>query len=179
MKLNALTQDMCEQVRQWRNDCLLALRTPYMLTEEQQEDFYQRVVCDRNARARYWAVESSWADETQTICGTFLGMVGLENIEWENGCAEISIMLAPEFRGDGKGEQAVKLLLEQGFNHMRMEEIYGECYTCNPAIKFWQKITEKYNGKTAILPRRKFWQGAKFDAMYFSISREGFIKCRE
>ena len=190
MKLEELTLEQCEQVRIWRNDCMESLRTPYMLTAEQQAAFYRDTVCNRDARSRWWAVMIPEGSKTKNTKITdmplgydieyisgFVGMVGLENIEWENGCAEISIMFAPWARGLGLGEQALHLLLEQGFLYMRLDEIWGECYVCNPALKFWHRMVDKYHAKTAILPRRKYWNGSKFDSFYFSISKEVYMKC--
>ena len=56
MEFKVLSLDDCLQVAEWRNECLYALRTPYMLTEEMQEEFYKNTVCNRDARARYWGI---------------------------------------------------------------------------------------------------------------------------
>ena len=91
MEFRELTMTDCEKVRQWRNQCLYALRTPFQLTQEMQEDFYKNTVCNRNAKARFWGI---WIKDK--VSSTFIGMCGLENIEWENSCAEISIILNPD-----------------------------------------------------------------------------------
>jgi RimJ/RimL family protein N-acetyltransferase len=176
MKLKELTLEDCERVRQWRNNCLESLRTPFLLTKEMQEQFYRDIICNRNARARYWGVwieyggESCRADE-------FIGMIGLENIEWENRRAEISIILNPEYRGKGYGERAVDLLLEQGFMYLNMENIWGECYENNPAIDFWMKITNKYN--SGRIPQwldcTKYYAGKYWDSLWFNIERTEWI----
>lgn len=160
MEFKTLTRADCEQVRQWRNNCLYALRTPYGLTEEMQAKFYDDVICDRNARARFWGI---WIE------ARFIGMAGLENIEWENGCAEISMIIDPDCHSKGYGIQATDMLLDKGFNQMRLETIYGECYECNPAVEFWKKVCSKYNASKTFLPNRKYWGGVLYDSLYFSI----------
>ena len=40
MKLRAITKEEIEIVRQWRNEDLSYLRTPFLLTQEMQEEFY-------------------------------------------------------------------------------------------------------------------------------------------
>ena len=165
MEFKTLTRADCEQVRLWRNDCLYALRTPYGLTEEMQAKFYDDVVSNRNARARFWGIY---------VQDRFIGMCGLENIEWENSCAEISIILDPETQGKGYGGQAVDMLLDKGFNCMRLETIYGECYECNTAIEFWKGISKKYNAHIAYLPKRKLWNGEHYSSLYFSIDTEDY-----
>lgn len=180
MKLKALSLLDCEQVRQWRNETLVSLRTPFLLTREMQERFYSEAICNRQADARYWGIfieqDTGYADSklesiTQDI---LIGMCGLENISWENRNAEISIILNPEYHGKGYGSQAVNLLLDQGFNYLNLENIFGECYSCNPAVEFWKKISQKYNAKCCYLPNRKYWNDVYYDSLYFNINKSDF-----
>ncbi len=164
LKLRPLTPADMETVRRWRNDHLEGLRTPYPLTREQQEQFYKDVICNRDSQHRYWAVEGDG----------LVGMVGLTYIQWENRLAEISLITDPYARKRGIGSDAVKLALEQAFGNMGLLTVYGECYECNPACGFWHRMTERYHGVTATLPRRKFWHGKLWDSLYFSIDADGF-----
>ena len=52
MDFKVLSKSDCEQARLWRNETPESLRTPYGLTQEQQEEFYYNTVCDRSANAR-------------------------------------------------------------------------------------------------------------------------------
>lgn len=189
MKLEALTLDQCQQVRLWRNDALETLRTPYPLTQEQQEAFYRDVVCNRNSHHRYWAVVSvnTFGDNDEQL---FYGMVGITNIQWENRIGEISLIIDPDRRGKGEGEVAVDLLLNKAFNYLNLQTVFGECYRCNPAWKFWREIANKYADKEAyrsltakeetivshymLLPNRKYFNGKYWMSVYFSIDKEDF-----
>ena len=171
MEFRELTMADCEQVRRWRNQCLYALRTPFMLTQEMQEDFHKNTVCNRNARARFCGI---WIKDK--VSSTFIGMCGLENIEWENSCAEISIILNPEWPGRRYGSKVIAMLFEKGFNHLGLKTIYGECYEINPSIGFWKDIIEKYKADTARLPNRKLWNGNYYDSLYFSIDRSDYFE---
>jgi diamine N-acetyltransferase len=162
--LKVLTAEDCEQVRLWRNESLVALRTPYFLTEEAQHDFYTNVICNRNVRARFWGI---WTDE-------FIGMCGLENIEWENRRAEISLILSPNCQRKGFGMQTMQLLLKQGFLYMNLDNIWGECYLSNPAIHFWEKIIQKYNSYSTRFINTKYWNGEYSDSLFFNIKRSDF-----
>jgi RimJ/RimL family protein N-acetyltransferase len=194
MKLKELTLENCEQVRQWRNNCLESLRTPFPLTKEMQERFYHDIVCDRNARARYWGIHEEMnipfsKDFLEKIIPRpekdyyedilIIGMVGLENIELENRRGEISIILNPDCRGKGYGEQAVDLLLEQGFMYLNLDNIWGEVYSCNKATAFWAKILKKYNGSSAILPNTKYWYRKYCYSTFFNIAKEEWLKCQK
>ncbi len=168
-ELEVLTWEDCDIVRKWRNDQLETLRTPYPLTLRQQNDFYEKVVCDRNSPHRYWAIKCFAVSK-------LLGMGGLTNIQWENGIAEISLIVNPQNRRQCVGEKVVELLLDQAFNHMRLQTVFGECYACNPAYKFWLKIVEKYDGYTTTLSKRKFWNGNHYASVYFSVDADDFRK---
>lgn len=159
--LDAMVRDHCETVRRWRRDYRQCLRTPMLLTPEMQADFYDTEVCDRRSPHRYFALR-----ESPTV---FVGMGGITNIQWENGLGEISLFIDPRRLGQGYGEQAVALLLAEAFDRLRLLTVVGECYLSNDFAPFWVKVTERYGGTTTTLPRRKWWNGRLYDALYFSI----------
>ena len=158
---NACKNDV-EEVRKWRNSRLETLRTPYFLTQEMQEQFYHDIVCNRQANSRWWSA---------CHYSGLVGLAGLTNIEWENGLAEISLILDPSEQKKGYGRAIVRMVLEQGFGNMGLKTIYGECYECNPAIEFWRKVTEEHGGYCTMIPRRKLWKGKLYDSLHFTIWR--------
>lgn len=163
--LKPLTEYDSEQIRTWRNDCLYALRTPYSLTAEQQENWYAGVVCDRDARSRYMGVY---------LGNTLIGYGGIENIEWENSRGEISLLIDPEKHGKGYGSLAAELFLYLGFNNLNLNSIYGEAYLCNPGYKFWERLVDKYKGVKGCLPETKYWAGSYYDSLHFTIRRKEY-----
>lgn len=103
-----------------------------------------------------------------------LAFGGLTYIQWENRLAEISLIVNPSNRKDGKGSDCVDMLLDEAFNKMNLKTVTGECYECNPGIKFWYRVIDKYDGYKTILKNRKFWDGKYHDSLYFSIDVSGF-----
>lgn len=187
MKLTTLTREQCQQVRIWRNDEPQFLRTPYLLTKEMQDEFYDEVVCNRDSKHRYFGIMddikySAVEAADNRKCGIypedglypeFIGMVGLTNIEWENGTAEISLIINPEYRRQGKGKEAVKLLLDEAFKQLRLYSVYGEVYKCGN-VDFWKHIIQEY-GPTWVehytwvqLADRKYYNGKHWDSIWFS-----------
>jgi len=164
MEFKALTLSDCQQVREWRNSCLNALRTPYPLTEEMQEEFYKNVICNRNANARFWGIHDNG----------LIGMAGIENIEWENRRGEISIILKPDARGKGNGKQALEMLLHKGFFELNLEDIWGVVYSCSPAVMFWLEMIKRYEGYSMFFVNMKYWQGNYYSGRYFNFEREVF-----
>lgn len=126
-----LTLAECQQVRIWRNDpaVLPMLRTGYK-TEEEQEQFYRDVICNPKAPHWYYAIEAD---------GQFIGMGGLTYVKRWKRCAEISLILGPDYRGNGYGREAVAALLEEAANR-RLRWVEGECYADSPALGFWTKV---------------------------------------
>lgn len=174
MKLEALTLEQCEQVRIWRNNEMEVWRTPYMLTEEMQKAFYYDIPCNRKSKHRSWAIKST--SVAPDFTEHFIGMGGITYIQWENRIGEITLIIDPKKRKDGYGEKAVDLLLDQAFNHLNLQTVFGECYCCNDAVQFWIDITNKYKGETRRLPNRKYWRNQYWDGCYFSIDKNDFNK---
>ena len=158
MKLKPLNPKGLQRVRLWRNECLEALRTPYQLTEENQSQFLKNLDVNKH---RYWLIFDN---------KTLIGMGGITNIQWENGLGEISLILSPKMTRKGRGRKIVGMLLAEAFDNLRLRTVFGECYKCNPAVKFWGKITKEHGGTSTTLPDRKLWKGEMYDSLYFSIS---------
>ena len=162
-----------EQVRQWRNDTMASLRTPFLLTEEMQEQFYAEVICNRHVNARYWGI---WieTDPDNQIEEAFIGLTGIENIQWENRIGEIALIISPDSYGMGYGTEAVTMLLDKGFNHLNLDNIFGECYLSSPAIDFWVHLVDKRQGYKTILSNRKYFDGKYYDSLYFSFTKNEY-----
>lgn len=176
MKLKELTKEDCEATRQWRNECLESLRTPYLLTKEMQSDFYDSVICNKDSCHRYFGIHTPCT----TVDGymELIGMGGITNIEWENSIGEISLILSSEEKGKGYGAKAVELLLIGAFNQLGLKTVYGECYYCNDAHIFWRNTLSLYDAYFTDLPDRKFWAGKYYGSMYFSVNQEAFGRAR-
>jgi len=168
-----LTRQNAEEVRTWRldDDVRGGLRTPYGLTEIQQARFYDHVVSDQTAPHRYWGVQDGQtALEASRQFLPLCAMVGLTNIIWESGNAEISLVVNPLLRRMGYGWRAVDLVLREGFDNLRLHSIFGEVYHSNPtALPFWEGVCKAYRAHVTTLPARKFWAGAYHDATIFTI----------
>jgi diamine N-acetyltransferase len=162
MNLRALELEDMEYIRQWRNQCLDTLRTPFPLTKEQQEDWYRNEICNRQSRSRFWGIEQN---------GGLIGYGGIENIQWENSIGEISLLINPKYQGQGYGKAAAVEIIKQAFNRLNLHTVFGEVYVTNPAMGFWVTITEAYKGYKTLLPNRKYLDGKHWDSLYFSVSQ--------
>lgn len=163
VRLTCPSVEDVEQVRLWRNQDLAPYRTAHYITQEQQEQFYYDRVNNRDSNSRWWSAYN---------INKLIGFAGLVGIEWENSMAEISMVMAPDMRGQGYGKNVLGLLFDEGFGNMGLDTIYGECYECNPAVGFWERMVEKHMGYKTILPRRKRWQGKLYDSIHFTFLKE-------
>jgi RimJ/RimL family protein N-acetyltransferase len=173
MQLKVLSYSDVEQARIWRNDVMGMNRTPHLLTQEMQGKFYQEQVCNRQANSRYWGIHLTGSENDESI---FIGMGEISSISLENRNGEIGLIMHPGYICEA--EKAIDLILDQGFNCLNLENIFGECYYCSPYINIWETICKKYNGIDASLPNRKFWNGKYYGSLYFNISREVWKKCK-
>jgi hypothetical protein len=165
MKLKCLTLPDLEQVRQWRNEQLESLRTPFYLTKEQQEQFHKTVICNRQANARFWGIWERY---------DFIGMVGLENMQWESRLAEISLLISPDYAD--KSEEALSLLLHEGFMNMNLVNIYTEVYACSPYRKFWLEQAVKYGCIISVLPCRKYYNNTYWPSHYINFNKGDYLE---
>jgi GNAT superfamily N-acetyltransferase len=166
LNLRPLSLDDMEPIRIWRHGARETLRTPYMLTREQQEAWYRDVICDRRGATRYWGL---W-----DVDGKLVGYGGIENIEWENRRGEISLLISPDARGLGYGREAVRLFLSQAFDYLNLETVWGEVYTCGH-VEFWRRMVETLGGESVLVPRKKFWNGVYYGAVVFTFARPSMI----
>lgn len=162
LHLSPITRNNCIICKEWRNGYREALRTPILLTDNMQDDFFEKVSRDRKSEDRYWEIKRDQGFPD------FIGLGGLTSWEPENRIAEISLFLDPKLHRKGYGTQAVGLLCDEGFNKMNLKTIYGEAFLCNPGNKFWLALTEKMKGYWTFLPARKYWDGRYYDSIYFS-----------
>ena len=184
--LDSLTWDDMLTIREWRNreEVRATLRTPYMLTPEMQEEFYRTIVCNRVARARYFAIRSedriretedrNQNPEIQEFKNSriqrLVGYGGIENIQWENGLGEISLLINPDLHRKGYGRAALLLIFNEGFHRMGLRNLWGEAYYSSQSYLFWLQMVTELNGFKTTMPERKYWNSHYYDGLFFNFS---------
>ena len=159
MNFCALKRTDLPLITELRNKQLAGLRTPYELTEDMQEEFFDKVINNRVANARFWAA---------TEGGRTLGMVGFTGIEWENRCAELSVTVDQQ---DLMAE-LIAGVLNLGFNYLNLENIYDITYECNERFNKWMQIADYLGAETSLLPARKYWDGKYYRAYYWNYCKK-------
>ena len=96
-----------------------------------------------------------------------IGIVGHYRIKWEHFRSEIGYMLLPDYHGKGIISEVVGILVDYGFNKMKMHSLEA---IIDPANHASAKVLEK-NGfvKEAHLLENEFFEGKFLDTIIYSI----------
>jgi len=162
------------QIVQWRNEQLSNLRTSKMLQLENQEEFYDKIICDRNSNARFFAVRNivKMNDTDKTETSELIGMIGIENIEWENRRGEISIVLNPRLDSfNDIFQTSVEDILDYAFDELNLENIWGELYKCNQQYYVWIGLLNKMRAYTTEIKYLKYHRGGYYHGLWYNINK--------
>lgn len=187
IEFRVLTYDDAERIRQWRNEDLAGLRTPYLLTETMQENWYRDVVSNRDSRARWWGIHYTETEKDRWKAMGFMasepgfgciGCAALESIEWENRRAEVSLLVVPSARQRGVGRVAVQELLRRAQEELNLHTVWGMVYYTTTAGDFWRKVLP-LTTSWSVLPACKWWRGRWYDADLFTVLLSGLTGDRQ
>ncbi len=96
-----------------------------------------------------------------------IGIIGHYRISWENLRSEIGYMILPEFHGKGITSEAVKLLIDYGFNTMKMHSLEA---IIDPRNQASARVLEKNNFVLeGQFKEDTFWQGEWLDSNVYSL----------
>jgi ribosomal-protein-alanine N-acetyltransferase len=111
-----------------------------------------------------------------TIKGSpkIIGIIGHYRIQPENHRAEIGYMSLPEFNGKGYITEAIKAVVEYGFEQMNLHSIEAIIDPQNIAS---EKVLQK-NGfvKEAHILENELWEGIYWDTVIYSLLKRNFKK---
>lgn len=107
--------------------------------------------------------------------GTILGDVALQEIDRENRSCSVGMGIAKiENRSKGYGKQALKLILNHGFNYVGLERITANTLETNILA---QKSLEKTGFILEGVERKAvYMNGKKYSRVNYAILKEEFLK---
>lgn len=98
---------------------------------------------------------------------TLIGFIGHYQIKWEHFRSEIGYMLLPGFEGKGIMTEAIKVVIEYGFNDMKMHSLEA---VIDPENIASARVLEKNNFiKEAHFKENGFFDGKFIDAVVYSL----------
>jgi len=166
--LRALEHDDLRQLRDWRNDPDLRVRTREyrLLNMTNQEEWFRNLLRKPAESIMFGIIEV----EHRGLIGT----CGLVHIDWVNRSAEISLYIGEkEYRGRGYGTETIKLLLRHGFDTLNLHRIWAEVYALPKEYgvprKLFLKCGLKLDGR---LRHTVFRMGEYYDSEFYSILKD-------
>ncbi len=103
-----------------------------------------------------------------------IGIIGHYRIQPENYRAEIGYMSLPQYNGKGYISEAIKAVVEYGFNQMNLHSIEA---VIDPANIASERVLQK-NGfvKEAHILENEYWDGKFWDTVIYSLLKRNFKK---
>lgn len=96
-----------------------------------------------------------------------IGFIGHYRIKWEHFRSEIGYMISPNFQGKGIVTEAVKLVVDYGFNEMNMHSLEAVIDPKNTASS---RVLEKNKFiKEAHHKENEFFDGRFLDSIIYSL----------
>jgi len=104
----------------------------------------------------------------------FIGTCGLTTVDKENKKAELGYWIGKPFWGQGFASEATKLLLDFGFNKMKLHRIYARVFAPNKAsVNVLEKCGFKLEGR---LRQDHFRNGKWLDHFMYGILKDEYNK---
>ena len=105
--------------------------------------------------------------------GTVIGDVALQDIDWRNRSCSIGLGLQKiEHRSKGYGGEAVRLILEYGFNNLGLNRIWADTLESNiGAQKSLEKAHFRLEGRSR---KAEYFAGRYFDKLHYGLLRDEY-----
>ena len=175
------TQNYLEHHAKWRNDSLAWTREGSPTNYQTQFKFFTNL--KRNKE--FFAILDG---------KTYVGTTGLTGISPEHKTAEFSLLIGKEHRRKGHATQALKDILNYGFNNLGLNLIYGETFAypahakkfldtnkidyietddglVNPGATVYEKLGFQMD---AFLPQRYIKHDFKVGSLIYSITKQEY-----
>lgn len=105
-------------------------------------------------------------------CNKVIGHIGFTSLDEENRRGEYGFVLSSDYWGKGFMVEAVKALLEYGFEGLKLERIQAYCYISNErSARVLEKVGMQYEGT---LRRYVFVKGEFKDIKMFAMTAADF-----
>jgi diamine N-acetyltransferase len=147
----------------------LLLYNPLSLTEE--EDWYERMLA-RPLDEHVMAIEARLTDiDDNKDTWKLIGSLAFFSIDWRVRSAELGILIGDKaYWNRGFGTEAVRLLVQYGFNTLNLNRIFLHVFATNPrAIRAYEKAGFKLEGRER---QAEFRDGQYIDVLRMSRLRE-------
>ena len=158
IKLLEIEEGDLEQLKEWRNSDFVRPYTRQFkpLTMTDQKNWFQSLSTSNNIMFTIVYEE------------ILIGCCGLTYIDWKNGNAEISIYIGnKDWQRKGYASESLQLLLNYGFNELRLHRIYAIIFDYNKeSIKLFEKNGFTFDG---CIKESRYWDGKYHNELIYSV----------
>jgi RimJ/RimL family protein N-acetyltransferase len=167
IRIRAIEKTDIAEIMKWINDPEVKsnLLMRYPVSQYQEERWIETALSTDNQRNKTFALE--------TKEGVYLGGIGLNRIDWENGNAEVGIVIGKkEYWNKGYGTDAMMAMLDFAFNQMNLHRVYLRVFEFNQrGIRSYEKCGFKREG---VLRQDRYRQGQYYNTIMMGILKEEF-----
>ena len=161
------SEEEIEKFTEWMNDFEVTYyidRTSQLMTLEEEKTFLENM--SKTDEVRNFSIIELNNDK-------LIGTIGLEHINWIKRNAVLGIFIGDnEFRNNGYGTEAIKLLLEYGFRYLNLHSIKLNLISINErAHKCYLKCGFKDTGASR---EEIFLNGKYYDKLHMDILETEF-----
>jgi len=175
IRLRAPTRDDLPRFTAWLNDDevrqYISIFLPFSLEEE--ESWFESML-KMPKEEHPLVIEIRQTSEEGDETWRPIGNLALFSINWRIRSAELGIFIGEKsYWNQGYGSEAVRLILDHGFETLNLQRIALRVFTSNPrAIRSYEKVGFVHEG----CMRRAYYYGGKYiDVLLMSILREEWL----
>lgn len=157
------SEEELQKFTEWMNDFQVTdytLRSAYICTLPSEKEFLEKSALNSESRT---------FDIIELKENKLIGTVGLAHIDWINRTSEFGIFIGDkDYRGNGYGTEATRLILEYGFKYLNLHSIKLNLLSVNErAYKCYLKCGFKDAGKhrDAIFLNGKYYDKLTMDIL--------------
>lgn len=166
IRLRAIERSDIPTFVRWFNDpeVIKHLLLYLPMSQAQEERWFERYLQDE--QRHIFGIE--------TVDGTLIGNIGLEDVNWKDRKAELGIVIGEKDYWDkGYGTEAVTTLLGFAFRQMNLHRVYLRVFEDNPRAKrSYEKCGFQLEGR---LRESSFSDGRYRDEWIMGILRDEFV----
>jgi diamine N-acetyltransferase len=149
----------------------ILLRNPVSQTEE--DGWYERML-NRPVDEHVMAIEVKLPPgDTGEECWKLIGSLAFDQVDWHVRAAEFGLLIGDKtYWNQGYGTEAVRLLLQHGFNTLNLNRIFLHVFENNPrAIRAYEKAGFILEGRER---QAEFMDGKFIDVLRMSLLKSEF-----
>ena len=147
----------------------LAQERRFFETESHDDDTIKFVVTRRGGGG---TEDAEQASEDATV-GERVGMVELNEIDWDRGRAEVAFWIAPEHQSAGHGRDALVPLIDYAFDQLRLHKLVAEAFASNEAsTRLLESVGFEREGR---LREEEYVDGEWIDVIRYGLLADGRV----